>query len=605
MPAATQTRSGDHRLRILHLSDLHLRGPRETERERRNRVLGASWFANLVELRSDGAFDLVAFTGDIAFAGALDEYLELVRRVRDDGTAATWLDDTLAAIGCSRTQLYVVPGNHDIDRGRHPGAWRTVREAWSAAGPDDDAALARWIVRDRGAPRGIGPELRAQVLDRQSAYRTWLAHGLGRSDLVPDPSRSQLGYRVAASIDRLPFPVHIIGLDSAWLAGDDHDARNLRLTDDQILRLCTRSDGEPLDGLRLALIHHPLADLADGERSRRLLQEYGVDLLLSGHLHDPDAREISTPDGQLRDLATGCLYQHDRYRNAVTALTLDLDGAGRVRGIELRCRSWSERGHWHDDNSLYRGTRNGRLVWSTRPPRPPAATPPRPPATTPPRPRHVILFLAADPAGMSRHAVDEECAAIERELDMAPGRDEFEFRSKWAVSVDELLRHLNELQPAIIHFSGQFSGAVGTGFDLVDDRSRLRSSSASAGSPGSLREPQHVSPHALAELIRSAAPSTRLVVLNACFDDRLADALCAAVDCTIGLRGGVGDDAARSFAMGFYRGLGYRRSVGVAFAQAAAALAAKQLADDDAAVCRTRRGVSADQISLPRLDPAR
>lgn len=109
-------------------------------------------------------------------------------------------------------------------------------------------------------------ELRERLLERTAGYRAWVAHGLGRPDLLPTPGRSQLGYRVTRRFARLPFPVHIIGLDSAWLAGDDHDARKLRLTDEQILRLCTGDDGEHLAGLRLALVHHPLADLADGER---------------------------------------------------------------------------------------------------------------------------------------------------------------------------------------------------------------------------------------------------------------------------------------------------------------------------------------------------
>jgi hypothetical protein len=75
--------------------------------------------------------------------------------------------------------------------------------------------------------------------------------------------------------------------------------------------------------------------------------------------------------------------------------------------------------------------------------------------------RHVILFLAANPSGTSRLALDEECAAIERELRMTTGRDDFDFRSKWAVSIDEMMRHLNELQPTVIHFSGHGGGSAG------------------------------------------------------------------------------------------------------------------------------------------------
>src|SRR5262245_22884709 len=75
--------------------------------------------------------------------------------------------------------------------------------------------------------------------------------------------------------------------------------------------------------------------------------------------------------------------------------------------------------------------------------------------------RHLILFLAANPAETTRLALDEECAAIERELRMTTGRDDFDFRSRWAVSVDELMRSLNELQPTIIHFSGHGGGSPG------------------------------------------------------------------------------------------------------------------------------------------------
>jgi len=304
------------------------------------------------------------FTGDVAFSGQLDEYLEVMVRTRSDGTVMRWLDETLAAVGCNRDNFYVVPGNHDVARDVHASAWRTIREEWDkATGPRDEETFVRWLVRGGAAPRGMGTELRERLLARTAAYRAWVSYGLGRSDLLPTASRSHLGYRITRRLDRRPFPVHLIGLDSAWLAGDEHDARKLRLTDEQILRLCTDDDGEQLPGLRIALVHHPLAELADGERARRLLQEYGVSLLLSGHRHDPEAREIATPDGRLHDLAVGCLYQHDRYRNGVTAMTLELNDAGRVCRIKFRFRGWSDRGHWHDDDSLYQGSERGCLVW--------------------------------------------------------------------------------------------------------------------------------------------------------------------------------------------------------------------------------------------------
>lgn len=100
--------------------------------------------------------------------------------------------------------------------------------------------------------------------------------------------------------------LHLIGLDSAWLAGDDSDSGQLRLTEDQVMRLATDERGGPLGGLRLALVHHPLEDLADAAHCRRLLADQ-VDLLLRGHLHESEPNEWADPERRLRQLATGCL----------------------------------------------------------------------------------------------------------------------------------------------------------------------------------------------------------------------------------------------------------------------------------------------------------
>ncbi len=194
--------------------------------------------------------------------------------------------------------------------------------------------------------------------------------------------------------------------------------------------------------------------------------------------------------------------------------------------------------------------------------------------------KHVILFLSANPRGSSPLQVAEECAAIQRELKMARYRDDFQFESRWAVGVDELMRHLGELDPTVIHFSGH--GGVSTGLLLQDEQGL----------------PQQVSERALTLMVDAAARNVRVVVLNACFSATQADALRAKVDCVVGMNGAIGDAAARAFAIRFYGALGNRRSVGNAVAQAVAALAAKQLPDEHVPRCLTRDGVNAREVVL-------
>lgn len=335
-------------LRIAHLSDLHL-GKEGESAWRQRRVLGEAWQRNLEAIAQDGPIDLMCFTGDLAQSGQPAQYEQ----------ARAFIDETLALLRVPKERFFCVPGNHDVDRAVAKLAWREVREgAWEV----QPAAFARWIAGGR-APRGFDDAWREAVLSRQAAYRDWLA-GTGLQALLPG-AHGPLGYRVSLDLG-LGAPLHVIGLDSAWLAGDDHDASNLRLTDEQVARLLTEQ-GKPLPGWKIALVHHPLGELADGREAQRLLAEYGVSLLLHGHLHDAEVARWATPAASLHISAAGCLYEHDRYPNALQVLDVAVAPGQLVEPQRLWVRAWSGRGHWHDDDSLYPGSVAGRLVLAPEP----------------------------------------------------------------------------------------------------------------------------------------------------------------------------------------------------------------------------------------------
>lgn len=348
----------EHIVTVLHISDLHARGPREPESWRRRRVTGKeSWCRNLEELQKDGPIDLVCFTGDLALSGRSDEYPR----------AGEFLAQTLQQLGLPPVRLAVVPGNHDIDRSVKQGAWQTIR---SNIHRFDDLEISRWLA-GREAPFGFTDDLRDKLLERQSAFRGWLA-AAGFHHLLPSRSpHGRLGFRHTLRLPGLPFDVRLIGLDSAWLCGDDSDDGRLRLTTDQVMRLAADSQGNALPGLRIALLHHPLSALADGSRCRRLMAEH-VDVLLRGHLHEAEPELWADPERSLRQFVAGCLYeghQADTSPNGCSLIRMVCDDTGRPRRYDLRFRSFSLRGgHWFDDGSLYRAARSGRLRIELSPP---------------------------------------------------------------------------------------------------------------------------------------------------------------------------------------------------------------------------------------------
>ena len=184
-----------------------------------------------------------------------------------------------------------------------------------------------------GDPRALlRNRRRDQVLERQQAFWDAVTTKLGRPELAPRHSpHRRLGYRQTLTLPGLTQPIHVIGLDTSWLAGDEHDAGRLWLTEHQVALLTTTEAGAPLPGLRIALMHHGFADLADAATARRGLADR-VDLLLHGHQHTQTADLLQGPDDELLVLAAGCLYEGDEghhYLNAFQVIDLELEESAR------------------------------------------------------------------------------------------------------------------------------------------------------------------------------------------------------------------------------------------------------------------------------------
>lgn len=340
-------------VRILHISDLHNPGTRDSANEWQRTLLLEAWKRDLVELVDpERPIDLICFTGDIADWGKPEEYRQITEL----------LDAALQVFGLSRDRVFPIPGNHDIDRNINREVWEEIREKSSQV---DYWKFSSWMCGGK-PPLGLPADLRDAVLQRQSAFWDWVKNDLGRPELLPSASpHGFLGYRATVSLPKLKFPIHIIGFDSAWLAGDNYDATRLYLTFDQVGRL-VHSDGRALPGLRIGLVHHPLTDFADTGHWKQILSDR-IDLLLRGHIHAGGLIEEVEPGRKLRHVAAGCLYEHPSWPNSFNVLEIETDEQGQALSIEVRFRKWSLGGtHWHDDNGLYKGAKDGRYRWNLR-----------------------------------------------------------------------------------------------------------------------------------------------------------------------------------------------------------------------------------------------
>ena len=191
-----------------------------------------------------------------------------------------------------------------------------------------------------------------------------------------------------------------------------------------------------------------------------------------------------------------------------------------------------------------------------------------------------ILFLAANPVGTTSLALDEECREITQIIRAAQHRDSLELISHWSVRPEDLLQYLNQHRPHIVHFSGH---GISTEEIILLDKNR---------------NPKAVSAAAIKQLFTTLKDNVRVVVLNACYSRSQAEAIVEVVDCAIGMRKAIGDNAAITFAAAFYQAVGFGRSIESAFQSGKTALMLEGIPEENTPELLCRKGIDPNDVVL-------
>lgn len=239
----------DTPIRFLHLSDFHVGKDNYAQRKIFARIL--DHIENVSA--ADGLPDLVFITGDVANRGELSEYVLFNEEFLQP------LFERLGAGGMDR--VFIVPGNHDVDRTRNPYFDRE-----SICDPD-----SRFFDGNADGLRLRGeliPRFNDYVAKDTSAVTDWIGGEAGAFTSLVEVRGKRL---------------RIVGLNTAWLSKDDKDRHNLspgpELLDD-VLRKSTNADA------LIVLGHHPIDWFRDEqvEPIRALFGDHRA-IYLHGHLH--------------------------------------------------------------------------------------------------------------------------------------------------------------------------------------------------------------------------------------------------------------------------------------------------------------------------------
>lgn len=289
-PAATATRplSAVHAAdRILfawlHLSDLHF-GHGDAEHGWDQKLVLQALRVDVQKLVQEGRVSVpncILVTGDIAFSGA-------TRRDTEYTDASEYLLAVAADLKLSAQAVYLVPGNHDVQRSA-----------------DQDRNLRRLVKELRAGDESIdevvgNPDDSALLRRRQANYWTF-----ARSFAVHS---SESSFHTRRDLRFGPLTVRILGLNTSMLAADDQDRGRLRVGKGALAQLL--STPVAAQELVIAMSHHPLTGgwLADEREVEAWLRRH-AHIHLSGHVHEAASEHLRTgARGELIRVTAGAAH---------------------------------------------------------------------------------------------------------------------------------------------------------------------------------------------------------------------------------------------------------------------------------------------------------
>jgi len=298
----------------LHVSDFHFKSSDPYDRD----VVLRALVRSVAEFREHGRQpDLIFATGDVAHSGQASEYQ----------AAAEFFDALCAAAGVDKQRLYVIPGNHDIDRALSVGLARTI-----GAREEGDSYFGLSIPKPH-------------IAQKQRAFQQWYDQYF--DGIRTFPQTSTCGPVEVVEIRNLT--IGVLPINSALFCQGDDDHAKL-----WIGRRCLDTAVEELKrlgpALKIALIHHPLDWLHDAERSNiRTALQSNVDIILRGHLHETDVEAVAGIMGNALHMAAGAAYQTRRWPNR--ALYANIQD-GRVEVFPIRYED-QPREIWTIDPSVF------------------------------------------------------------------------------------------------------------------------------------------------------------------------------------------------------------------------------------------------------------
>ena len=303
----------------LHLSDIHFgHGPVSHMWDQKLVLQALS--EDLMRLPDRGIPqpNVILITGDIAFSGATSEY---------EGATA-WIEHIVRELGLSSSDVFVIPGNHDVQR--------DVDRADRQGG----RLIERLRAGDESLDEALGANSDRLLIEKRfTNYLEFMSRFFSRTE---EPSSTNGGlYWYRQRTAALGLVIRFVGLNTSLLSADDNDKEKLRVGKEQLAIGLLPQTGTPGE-LSIVLGHHPLSWLADHQEVASWIRAR-ASVYLCGHVHEGESEALRKGGGtDIVSVVAGAIHSEPL---SITGHSYSIGSiiAGSDGHLSLRIwpRSWS------------------------------------------------------------------------------------------------------------------------------------------------------------------------------------------------------------------------------------------------------------------------
>ncbi len=328
------------KLRLLHLSDLHF-GYGQTVGndcpvEAFNQDVVTRSMLNRIEalVKSKEKPDFILITGDLAKSGKREEYM----------VARVFCEHLLNATGIPNGKLYIVPGNHDVNRTKISNV--------------DIENIYRFGDQDSISRTLSNSDVVTTLLNKFSEFNEFARFIMQHRWY--DESEYYIVDNVKMNGGSETVWISIVGLNSALFAGYDGDDRQkLALGLHQVEGALDQISKQAI--LSIGFLHHPFSCFHSIDKVCQNRLKDKLNIILTGHSHEPTSVAIVDQVGRVVIIGAGASYETRESHNSFDLIEIDL--ATGEAWVEFY-RYIPERQCWSKDFAVYPYREDGRFPFT-------------------------------------------------------------------------------------------------------------------------------------------------------------------------------------------------------------------------------------------------